>query len=527
LTVSFGLAGFGFPMSDTPRNKVNILEICQANLEGAEAQIKGVKSQIKEADVLIQSITTQQDSELKEANAELTKNANLIKDVEREGLPSAKLHEKAAAISARIDELKSKHANSKQLAEAKSALELRHDELKSLEEKCAIFKLQVETANILKSSFEFSKGSTGAIDAMEFETLEDAIREYLANIPLVIGFSKELNIDRVGFWQVPHASSPHVARIFASKGKVYRINRIPESLTWLKDYRGTPYSGMPTDEASTLEANGITFKKVAEELPANVEEGADKSSSIPAAWMGKMEYEYDAPPLSIFAPDGPGNYVRSGLCFIKSESRFYSLWNSKFSGTKMVPGQVEYRQHGHTYTKQGEVPEPCEVDASCLIESFWAPVSKRFNAELVDLDKLQTAKTPLALRIAEAVKSVGVIESTFESRNKRLTSAEITKEVGAYWDAFVSSPWEGHVRGNVAMLKHLCERKLETPHVWSYSIKGFYGLRVRTRDHDWITAYMYCPPSSLSPKESISHDEVSFLASGWNNSECNHVRIGT
>jgi len=513
-------------MSDTPRNKVNIVGICQANLESAKAQIKAVKNQIKEAEVLIHSITTQQDSELREANAELTRNATFIQDVEREGLPSAKLHEKAAAISARINELKSQHANSKQLAEAKTALEIGQSELKSLEEKSAIFKSQVETANILKSSFEFSKGSTGAIEAMEFETLEDAIKEYLANIPFVVGFSKELNIDRVGLWQVPRASSPHVARIFASKGKVYRINRIPESLTWLKDFNDTPYSGMPMGDASSLEANGITFKMVAEELPPNVEEGADKSGSISAAWMGKMEYEYDAPPLSIFAPDGPRNYARSGLCFIKSESRFYSLWNSKFAGTKMVPGKVEYQQYGNTYTRDGEIPEPCEIDASCLLESFWVPVSKRLNAELVDLDKLQTAKSPLALRIAEAVKSVGVIESTFESRNKRLTSAEITKEVGAYWDAFVNSPWEGHIRGNVAMLKHLCERKLETPHVWSYSIKGFYGLRVRTRDHDWITAYMYCPPSNLSPKDSISHDEVSYFVSGWHNSECNHVRIG-
>jgi hypothetical protein len=513
-------------MSDTPRKKVNILEVCQANLEGAESKIQAIKKQIKEAELLADSIKTKQNKELNEANAELAKNTNLIRDVESEGLPSAKLHEKAATISARIKELQAQHANSKQLADALASLEHAVKELGTLEGQLRGFKLQVEMANTLKSSYEWSKGSAGAIDAIVFECLEDAIDDYVKNIPFVIGFSKELNIDRVGLWQVPRASSPHVARIFATAGKVYRINRIPEGLAWLKEFKDSAYSDMPTGEATALKAKGISLKLVADEMPAGTDSVVENEIPTRSGWMGKMDNESGNIPESLFAPEGPRNYVRSGLCFIRSEGRFYSLFNNKFAACRMVPGEVEYREYGHTYKRDGEVAEPYAIDASCLFGSFWEPVSKKLDAVLAELKELQSAQSPLAVRIADAVKAIGVLAATFESRNKRLTSAEITKEVGAYWDAFVNSPWEGHISGDVAMLKHLCERKLETPHVWSNPIKGFYGLRVRTRDHDWITAYMYCPPTKLSPAESVSHDDVSYIPDGYYKLCKNLVRIG-
>lgn len=513
-------------MSDTPRKKVSILEVCQANLEGAETKIQAIKKQIKDAELLADSIKTKQSKEINEANAELAKNANLIRDVESEGLPSAKLHEKAATISARIKELQSQHANSKQLADAFAALGHAEKELATLEWQLRDFKLQVEMANTLKSSYAWSKGSAGAIDAMVFECLEDAIDDYVKNIPFVIGFSKELNIDRVGLWQVPRASSPHVARIFATAGKVYRINRIPEGLSWLKEFKDSAYSGMPTGEATALKAKDISFKMVAEEMPAGTDSAVENEIHTRSDWMGKMDHESGDIPESLFAPEGPKIYVRSGLCFIRSEGRFYSLRNNKFYACRMVPGEVEYREYGHTHKRDGEVAEPYAIDASCLFGSFWEPVSKKFDAVLAEIKELQSAKSPLAVRIADAVKAIGVLAATFESRNKRLTSAEITKEVGAYWDAFVNSPWEGHISGDVAMLKHLCERKLETPHVWSNPIKGFYGLRVRTRDHDWITAHMYCPPPKLSPAESVSHDDVSYIPDGYYKLCKNLVRIG-
>ena len=61
------------------------------------------------------------------------------------------------------------------------------------------------------------------------------------------------------------------------------------------------------------------------------------------------------------------------------------------------------------------------------------------------------------------------------------------------------------------MLKHLCERKNETPNVWSNDFKGHYGMSVRTRDHSWIDVEIFCPPEALSPSQSISPDSVRYL----------------
>lgn len=513
-------------MSDTPRNKVNILAICEANHDSVQATIKALKKEFKESQAAIESIKRKQLTELELAQSDLSKNATLIQDVEREGLPAAKLHEKAKDLLARIAKLKLEHSNSKELTDAQAALENSESNLKSQEELLKQVKEHLEIAAELKLSYEISEGSAGAIDAPEFETIDEAVAEYVENIPFVVGFTKELNIDRVGFWQVPYASAPHVSKIFATDGKVYRLNRIPEGLTWLKEFEGSPYSDMPAGDHSKFVADGIVFKKVEDDSAPDADGAVEKDAARLSKWMDRMDSSYAAPRVSLFAPEGGKNYRRSGLCYVKSEGRFYSLWNNKYPGSKMIPGKVKYQEYGHTYTRDGQVPAPYEIDASSLFAPFWDSMSKKLNSDLAELKELHAAKSPLAIKIAKVVKSVGVVESTFESRMKRLTSAEITKEVGSYWDAFVNAPWEGHISGDVAMLKHLCERKLETPHVWSYNIKGFYGLRVRTRDHDWITAFLYCPPDHLSPVDSISHDQVTYHASGYYRTCQSHVRIG-
>ncbi len=513
-------------MSDTPRNKVNISAICEANHNSVQAAIKVLKKELKEAQAVIESIKSRQLAELSLAQSDLSKNATLIQDVEREGLPAAKLHEKAKDISARITKLKSEHSSSKELADAQAALENLERDLKSQEELLKQMKACVEIAAEIKSAYEVSEGAAGAVDAPEFETIDEAVIEYVENIPVVVGFTKELNIDRVGFWQVPRENPPHVAKIFAANGKAYRLNRLPESLTWLKEFEGSPYSDMPTGAHSEFVADGVVFKKAENDFASPADSAVEREAGAHSKWMGRMDSSYAAPKASLFAPEGAKNYSRSGLCYVKSEGRFYSLWNNKYPCIKMVPGNVEYQQYGQTYTRPGQVPHDYEIDASALFAPFLDYVSKKLDADLVELNELQAAKSPLVAKIAKAVKSVGVIESTFEPRMKRLTSAEITKEVGAYWDAFVNAPWEGHISGDVAMLKHLCERKLETPHVWSYNMKGFYGLKVRTRDHDWINALMYCPPESLSPSDSISHDQVTYHVGRYHRTCQSHVRIG-
>ena len=78
-------------MSDTPRNKVNILAICAAKTSDADQKIQEAKKTKLTAEEQIELIKQQFTQELSAANAELRKTATLIEDVVREGLDSQKL----------------------------------------------------------------------------------------------------------------------------------------------------------------------------------------------------------------------------------------------------------------------------------------------------------------------------------------------------------------------------------------------------------------------------------------------------
>jgi hypothetical protein len=514
-------------MSDTPRNKVNILAICAANTSDADQKIQEAKKARRTAEEQIELIELQFTQDLESANAELRKNATLIEDVVREGLDSQKLEKKADDIKARIKRLQDEQGSSKSVEAAKEAGVKAEKALAEAEELLAACKAKSEQAELLRASYEINN-VCGAVEAPEYATLDEAINEYIDNVPMVVSISEEMNIDKVVLWQVPNASKPAIIDIQAKKGKVYRYNRMPDSLAWLKGFPNSEYSSMPRGDAAVFQAGGLPFVVREKEVEDDVAAGGGKEVPSPK-WIGEMtSYFTDnhfygravikTPPPSIFAPQGMKFFTRSGLCYIKSEAKFYCLRNNQFNGIRTVTKRVSKSDR---YGRESEVEEQAQeifhMDISQLAEDFFAPMSKNLKASTAEFNDLLSAKKPLAVRLRDAVQAVGVLESTFEHRNKRLTGSEVAKEVGAYWDAFINAPWEWVLTADVAMIKHLCERKIETPHVWSYSVKGHYGLRVRTRDHDWITARMYCPPESLAPSQPIPQDSVVYVrdSRGW------------
>ena len=514
-------------MSDTPRNKVNILAICAANTSDADQKIQEAKKTKLTAEEQVEQIKQQFTQELLAANAELHKTATLIEDVVREGLDSQKLEKKAEDITARIKRLQDEQGSSKAVEAAKEANVKAEKALAEAEELLASCKAKSEQAELLKSSYE-TNSIYGAIEAPEYETLDEAIDEYIDNIPMVVSISEDMNIDMVALWEAASASGPSIFKMYAKKGKLFRYNRMPGSLTWLKEFPGSEFSSMPHGDRAVFRAGGLPFVvrgKDAEEETATTD-GKEGATPI---WAGKMALYYldndfnghavlGTPEPSIFAPQGFKFFTRSGLCYVKSEGKFYCLWNKQFYGVKSVTKHVSKSdRNGYVSQVDEQVQEVVDLDVSLLAEDFFEPMSSRLEVATAEFGDLLSAEKPLAVRLRSAVQAVGVLESTFEYRNKRLTSGEIAKEVGAYWDAFINAPWERAVTEDVAMIKHLCERKIETPHVWSYPIKGHYGLRVRTRDHDWILARMYCPPDSFAPSKPITADSVVYVQNsrGW------------
>ena len=501
-------------MSDTPRNKVSIISVCAANTAEVIGKITAAKEAKKDAKSLVSAINARHQAEIDASNSELTEITALIKANERQGVPTEKLEKKSSDIIGRIKTLSADHANSGELAAAHSSITAAEADLKLAEELHELCTAREAIAASLKAA-TLHYNVWGAVEAPEFQTLDEALDEYIANMPLVVSITKDLIVDKVGIWHLPNVSTPYQRNLFAKKDVQYRYNRLPTRMEWLSRFPGSDYSSMPRSNETEFNVDGVAFV-VSKGDVAETEDAEEKH-----AWMGKMVPKFQRQTSSIYAPEGinytteQGVYARSGLCYIKSEGKFYSLWNTQFASMEMVPGKVQKPDRwGTMQTEDGMVPKGINSDVSKLFESIFEPLAQKIKAAAVEFSELSSAKSPLSIRLKQAVERVSVVQSTFELRGKRLTEDEVKSEIGAYWEAFTKAPWESIVVGDLAMIKHLCERRIEVPHFWSLAIKGHYGLRVRTRDHDWIIAQIYCPPGKLSPKAPIAADDVVYLKEG-------------
>ena len=166
-------------------------------------------------------------------------------------------------------------------------------------------------------------------------------------------------------------------------------------------------------------------------------------------------------------------------------------------------GKVLATQAGRRVTMPGK---PGAEDFSDLFPSWedaLAPAIKEL-ATHGTLDLASKGALPMLGEIIREAWQVAAAAHTskniFHVGQGRLTEAKINELVGAYWKAFISSPWEPSIEGTYALLKHRCARG-EIPNVYSFDIKGHFGFRARTPDHDWIIGEIYCPPENFAPGE--------------------------
>lgn len=149
----------------------------------------------------------------------------------------------------------------------------------------------------------------------------------------------------------------------------------------------------------------------------------------------------------------------------------------------------------------------------------WEGALAAANDELASSSKLDLQATGdlpmLGELIRESWKSAAAAVSSkniFLGGQGRLTESKINDLIGPYWKAFIQSPWEPSIEGSYALLKHRCARG-EIPNVYSCEIRGHFGFRVRTPDHDWIIGEIYCPPNLFTPSESPDPTKVANLES--------------
>jgi len=481
-------------MSDATPKKVNILSICESNTAAALKRIEDSEAALKSAKEQVLAIVNQQQDTIDSSAAELAKIIKLIQDNEKEGIDTQKLEKKAADIKTRIAQIQDDYSKSDTLSAAKIAEKVAMDEIVRAKEAHEICKTQASLAQELKKSHELDP-SCGAIEALEFETLDEAIDEYICNIPLIVSISEEMMVKWVLLFQ-DTCNAPKCLELKTSSGEQYHYSIIPKELGWLKKIPGSEYCSMPSVSDLVIgQVEGVNFLQGA---------------------RGSINGPLKVKTPSVYSPDGEAGSKRSGLCYVKSKNKFYAFCNMSFPVVEMIPGKVRKKDsYGYEVETDGMIPKRVTADLSRLFEGFGGPMEEKLSEQTKEFSQLDKATTPLVRRVVKAVKATSVLNSPFELRGERMDEAAISREIGTYWDAFVNAPWEAALVKSVAMVKHLCQRKLETPHFWSNKVKGHYGFRVRTRDHDWIIGEIYCPPASFSPKEKVPNNAVMYYRDNW------------
>lgn len=178
-------------------------------------------------------------------------------------------------------------------------------------------------------------------------------------------------------------------------------------------------------------------------------------------------------------------------------------------------GKVLASQAGRRVTMPGK---PRAEDFSDLFPS-WEDALAPAEKELATHGPLDLASQGALPMLGEIIREAWQVaaaaltsKKSFDGGQGRLAETKINELIGAYWKAFISSPWEPSIEGTYALLKHRCARG-EIPNVYSFDIKGHFGFRTRTPDHDWIIGEIYCPPENFAPGEAPDPAKVVNLES--------------
>lgn len=507
-------------MTTAPRKTVNIVSQCESWLATAKEEHSEVVKQVEQQESALKNAANSNTSRTEEIEGRLASILNTIKAVIAQGGDASSLEKKKGEIEAQLAFAKADAEFSNKIAAIEMSISELTNKAVVASQVVADKAKQLDIANRLAASFELNN-NFGAKEAPEYETLAEAAEDYAMNIRFDVGIVGT-QVEKIVFWQVPEAVTPGIYDVAAQPGQKYLIKALPTELGWVKDFRD--YSGMPKTNDQDFDVGDSRFISV-ESLTGDDKleaKGAklESSSDMRPAWLST----FTAPSRkTLYYPDK--SLTRSGLCYVRETSKFYSLRTEKFEcATKKT--KREFRRVGYENREVDvDYVEKDDFDASFLLLDLFTHAYPLIEQASKEMGSLQSAKSGLAVKIREAICSVADTSNLFVVRNQRLDAREINTEVGAYWEAFVSAPWDYYVHDDCALLKHLCERKLETPHVYSFPVKGHYGLRVRTRDHSWIFARLFCPPDTLCPKEPINPNDVVYLTDS--RGRCtSHVKIG-
>jgi hypothetical protein len=157
--------------------------------------------------------------------------------------------------------------------------------------------------------------------------------------------------------------------------------------------------------------------------------------------------------------------------------------------------QTTWKQQTDQWKPPTEQTARFEDKFTDITISLVEKVDEAINAANGDLDLTSTyPDNPLLAYVREQILAQTTDISVFHTCKEQLTPKEIYERIKVEWEGFTHCPWSAQLTGVLALAKYHVENG-ERARFWSKNLEGHYGLRIRTRDHDWIVGEIYIDPN--------------------------------
>ena len=195
--------------------------------------------------------------------------------------------------------------------------------------------------------------------------------------------------------------------------------------------------------------------------------------------------------------------------FVIETRKFYTECPSRFTLAVNESRQVS-REHRDPYTGYimgfyRATENHVSIQENCDASSLFTPYSSLIRADVHMIneegliDPEAEALPPLLHKLVASIKAKTGHNPFMDSETKRFSPKEVYELIGAYWDRLIDSPWNSETTRDYARLKNLCAKSNDCVNVWGENTKGLFGFKVRTREYDWISGWIFCPPHAFSP----------------------------
>lgn len=417
----------------------------QAGIDAATASREAVKQQALDAEKQLGRIRAEQKAKL-----------DLIKGMEQEGVDTSTVKIRVEQLAKQISQLSDQHASLLQRVE-QAVIPAKRD-----------FARERRLASLLEKVYSCK-------DAI----LVDEINECWKSLPVAI-----LKLDDAGR---PATCGVITYRRGQQFLEILEVAVAATSGRYARSFRPTDVVWLPKDATAHSESRDDHHEENGRRQSASVQRGHTQNH-VPSDLImdGKDGCDEDH----------------------NSESRFAAFVERKSNRLILAKTKLEWRTTRVIKAQRYDERDREEwVDTSDDFADIAISLASIFDESVKDTNGiLDVASDYTAKPHLQRLKSL-IIEKTtdkplFVPTSEQLSSTEVLARIKPHWELFVNCPWSWDIRGDLAVLKYLVENG-ERPRFWIDDFASLYGLRVRTRDHNWIVGQIYIadgPESSLQDR---------------------------